>query len=449
MTNTGDSFKEKMANTIISILKYLLLQKAWKFFYLIYNYLKNFYYSLIFNFIQFRYKKIVRKFKKKDKIKVAFFLIHDSVWKYDGVYKLMESDPRFEPVVVVCPYLIDDLEKMMFIMNNAYNTFKEKQFNVIKTYNEETKTWLDIKKEIQPDIVFFTNPHKLTKAEYYITNYLNCLTCYVPYNFGNSHLFQLMHNQIFHNVLWRLFAETNIHRDYSVKYAINKGINVVVSGYPGTDALLNQYYIPADTWKQKDKKIKRIIWAPHHTIDNNTSFLSYSSFLIYADAMLNIVNEYQGKIQIAFKPHPLLIKKLYEEVSWGKEKTDNYFNRWNNLSNGQLVEGEYIDLFLNSDAMIHDSGSFLVEYIYTGKPVLHTNRDENIKDRMNSFGILAFNLHYHAKNEADIRVFIENVLNNKDEKKQERAGFLSSKLLPPNNISASENIYNDIVKQLS
>jgi CDP-glycerol glycerophosphotransferase (TagB/SpsB family) len=164
--------------------------------------------------------------------------------------------------------------------------------------------------------------------------------------------------------------------------------------------------------------------------------------------MLNIIDEYQGKIQIAFKPHPLLKKKLYDEATWGKVKTDDYYNRWNNMVSGQLVEGDYIDLFLSSDAMIHDSGSFLIEYIYTGKPVLHTNRDENITDRMNAFGILAFNLHYHAKNEKDIKAFIENVLNNKDEKKKERTAFITSKLLPPNHKSASQNIFDEILEQL-
>lgn len=414
----------------------------------IYYLFYNITYSTLLSFVQWRYKKIVRKIQSKDKVKVAFFLINDSVWKYEGLYKLMESDHRFEPVVVVCPDIIYGHENMLRSMNLAYTNFQSAGYHVVKTYNEATKKWLDVKKEIRPDIVFFCIPHKLTKNQYYITNYLNCLTCYVPYNFGNSHLFKLMHNQIFHNLLWRLFAETNMHRDFSVKYAFNKGSNVVVTGFPGTDPLLDQHYVPTNVWKQKDEKIKKIIWAPHHTIDDDTSFLSYSNFLRYADFMLEIAAEFEGKIQIAFKPHPLLKNKLHAEAKWDEERIDNYYNKWKNLKNGQLVEGAYIDLFLGSDAMIHDSGSFLIEYIYTGKPVLHTNKDENITDRMNAFGILAFNLHYHAKNEADIHAFIEDVIKNKDEKKEKRLLFLATQLLPPNHKSASENIFDELVAQL-
>jgi CDP-glycerol glycerophosphotransferase (TagB/SpsB family) len=393
------------------------------------------------------HEKALIKIRKKDKIKVAFFLIHDSIWKYDGVYKLMEKDERFDPIIVVCPYIMLGEEIMLRDMNQAYNSFKEKNYNVIQTLNEETKKWLDIKKEIQPDIVFFTNPHKLTKEEYYITNFLDCLTCYVPYNFGNSHLLKMFHNQLFHNLIWILFAETEIHKQFSKEIANNKGQNVVVSGFPGTDAFLDNNYQHKNSWKKGDKN-KKIIWAPHHTIDDDKSVLSFSSFLLYADFMLDLTCKYRESIQIAFKPHPLLKYKLYNLDQWGKEKTDYYYNRWNQIDNGQLEEGDYIDLFLTSDAMIHDSGSFLIEYLYTLKPVLRTDRDDGICDRLNIFGKMAYNMHYHARNEQEIIKFVEQLINNNDIMKEKRVTFLKEFLTPPFNKSASQNIFDELVKKI-
>ena len=99
--------------------------------------------------------------------------------------------------------------------------------------------------------------------------------------------------------------------------------------------------------------------------------------------------------------------------------------------------------------MIHDSGSFLTEYLYTSKPVLHTNRDEKISERLNSFGLKCFNKHYHAKSEHDIINFIENVvINEKDSMKEEREFFKNSFLLPPNGRTASMNIYLDIKQDI-
>lgn len=399
--------------------------------------------------IQSKQKSVLNTIRKKEKIRVVFFLIFDSVWKYEGVYHLMLNSKQFEPIVVVCPYMKSDESTMFREMNKAYSTFKEKGYNVINSYNEKKNEWLDVKKILNPDIVFFSNPHKLTKDEYYINHYTDRLTCYVPYNFGNSHLYQMMHNQLFHNYLWRLFAETPTHKEFSVKYAINKGKNVKVTGFPGTDVFLDKNYKPQNCWKHKSSNIKRIIWAPHHTIDNNTSFLSYSSFLIYSEYMLKLTDRFDGKIQIAFKPHPLLFNRLSEESCWGKEKTLLYYSCWKDLKYGQLVDGDYVDLFLTSDAMMHDSGSFLIEYLYTGKPVLYLDRDEKITERMNTFGIRAFNQHYHAKNESDIENFIESLLNNEDIKKTDREKFLITELLPPNQKSASENLLDEIVKELN
>lgn len=398
--------------------------------------------------VQANHQKALLQLKRKDKIKVAFFLIHDSVWKYDEVYKKFRNDERFEPVVVICPYTVYGEEAMYQELEKAYDSVIKKGYDAVKSYNTQTKKWLDVKKELKPDIIFFTNPHKLTKDSYYITNFKNCLTCYVPYNFGNSYLYQLMHNQLFHNYLWRLFAETNFHRELSVKYARNKGVNVIVTGFPGTDVFLDPNYIPVNSWKQKDPNIKKIIWAPHHTVDINIELLGYSTFLRFADFMLRLADEYRGKIQIAFKPHPLLKYKLKNHKDWGEVRTERYFNQWNEQENGQCVDGDYTDLFLTSDAMMHDSGSFLIEYLYTGKPVLHLTRDQNFTNRLNDFGVLAYKKHDHAKNEEEIRWFIENVLNNEDAKKAERDTFLYSSLIPPNQRSASENIYYEIVKQL-
>ena len=81
--------------------------------------------------------------------------------------------------------------------------------------------------------------------------------------------------------------------------------------------------------------------------------------------MLSFTEKYKDKIQIAFKPHPNL--KTVNKSSKSGKPNDDYYDKWNSLDNGQLEEGDYFDLFLQSDAMIHDSVSFLSEYLYTMK----------------------------------------------------------------------------------
>ncbi len=407
--------------------------------------LLHFYLIFFFRFVEWRYKRIAKKVAKKSNVKAVFLVLHESIWKYDGVYKLMEKDPRFDPIVVICPYISDDEETMVSDMDRAYKDFFAKGYNVVKSYNQETKTWLDVKKELKPDIVLFTSPYKVKKDEYFVLNFLRCLTVYVPYGIMMANIQQKQYNMAFHSLVWRCYYETPVHKEMAIKYASNKGRNVVVTGYPMCDIFLDKNYHPGDNWKIKNTKLKRIIWAPHHTFEENDNELAYSNFLSCHQYMLDLANSYRDKIQIAFKPHQNLKFRLYAHPGWGKEKTDDYYQTWNNLENGQLEEGNYEDLFLTSDAMILDSISFISEYCYTGKPALFMVRNNTIEKKFNEFGKLAFAQMYKSHSNADVKNFIENtVINGSDPMFNERQEFIRQFLVPKNNKTASENIFNNI-----
>jgi len=394
---------------------------------------------------QAHYPKVISEIKNKDKIKVAFFIIHSSVWKYDGLFQLMLEDDKFDPIVVICPYIVYGQEIMLRELKLSENFISSKGHPYVMTLNFETDEWLDVKQKIKPDIIFFTNPHKLTKDEYYIHNFVGTLTCYVPYGFLLANIQQAQFNQLFHNLCWKIFCETPIHVELAQKYARNKGCNVIFTGFPLLDELIDT--IPQnDPWKKQDKVKKKIIWAPHHTIENNERELAYSCFFLLFDLMFVIAKKYSDKIQIAFKPHPILKSKLYKHPAWGKNLTDKYYQEWKNLSNGQLEENDYIDLFLTSDAMILDSISFMAEYMTTKKPSLFTVRDDTIRLKFNEFGQICYELFYKTTIiEEDIVSFIENVvILKKDTMKDERMRFIQKYLMPPHNKSASENIYNYI-----
>jgi hypothetical protein len=401
----------------------------------------NFYFLL--KITQYTHKNALKRLREKGKIKVAFFIFKESVWKFEVLYQLMKNDNRFEPIIVICPYIDYGEDTMRCNMNQAYNYFKTKDYNVVKTLNEKSGEWLNVKRIIKPDIIFFSAPWYITKSEYLIENYKKILTCYVPYTFVISYLYQGYFNQYMQNFVWKFFVETQIHKRLAQQYAQNKGVNTIVSGYPGMDNLLAENYHSVDVWKIKDKKVKRIIWSPHHTIRGLGDTLDYSNFLLYSDFMFELTQKYQGKIQIAFKPHPSLRSKLNKEEIWGKEKTDKYFNKWAEFPNGQLNEGEYINLFSTSDGMINDSSAFIVEYLYTNKPSIFLASDDFVSERFNEIGKIAISKLYIGKCKEDIEEFVKKVIiGGKDFMKNDRIVFYESVIKPPNNVTASENIFN-------
>ena len=203
------------------------------------------------------------------------------------------------------------------------------------------------------------------------------------------------------------------------------------------DELLTPKEQIPDQWKKYTGKKKRIIYAPHHSIDPENTWQT-STFLMFGEAILQLAEKYSDQVQWAFKPHPLLREKV--EKIWGKEKTDAYYGRWNNVSWGQFEPGKYMGLFHHSDAMIHDCGSFIMEYLYTNNPVLYIMRNKNLADTFNSAYKKALSLHYQAWTLQEIEEFILNVINGKDLMKQKRDYFKESYLVPPNGKSASDNI---------
>jgi len=411
--------------------------------------LRSIYYNFQLRKLQVYQTQTINRIRKKSKIDVVFIIYLEAEWKYEELYQIMIKDSRFEPVIVICPYISFGEETMFREMGRAYEYFKKRLYNVVNAFDEKNNRWLDINEEVKPDVVFFSDPWGISRPEYLITNFKKVLTCYVPYTFVISFLNEGYFNRPMHNLVWKFFLETKIHKKISKQYSNINGKNTVVTGYPGLDILMKKGYQAKDVWKIKDKKIKRIIWSPHHTISGKGATLNYSTFLKYYDVMFEMADKFKNQIQIAFKPHPMLRLKLNSDDVWGKEKTDTYYNKWTELSNGRLFEGEYVNLFYTSDGIINDSSSFLIEYLCTNKPQLFLVNDDSVPDRFNEVGKKALNTVYLGKSATDIESFIETViLNSQDIMEKERTSFYNSIVKPPNNITASENIFNYIVLEI-
>ena len=106
-------------------------------------------------------------------------------------------------------------------------------------------------------------------------------------------------------------------------------------------------------------------------------------------------------------------------------------------------------MFLGSDAMIHCSGSFIVEYHYTGKPVQYVYSKARNSPDLGKIGDEALRVHYHAHSIEDIDRFIQQVvIEGHDTMQKERQNFASTYLKSPNGKMFSENVVQDILHEL-
>lgn len=381
-------------------------------------------------------------------INVVFFVHFESIWKCDELYSLFNNDTRFNPTILVCPITNYGLENMKTRMEECYHSLSSKGYRVIRAYDPNTSKSIDIRKQLNPHIIFFTNPYKdLTLKDFFIFKYPDVLTAYIPYFFTLWTNLKANYDTAFHNSLWKYYTEMAECKKFAESISRTHGRNIVHTGFPGIDTYINENdTVKNDPWKIKDRNIKRIIWAPHHTINHYSTLADFSTFLEYYDIILQFAVKYKNKIQIAFKPHPLLKNRL--EIEWGKDKTQKYYSQWEALENGMTHEGLYQDLFKTSDAIMHDSGSFIAEYLFTGKPALHLRNDIPYEEKYNSIALKSLNHYYKADNAQDIENFIVNVINGVDPMKEERIRYVKENLMPPNNQTASKNIFDDIVMEI-
>lgn len=409
-----------------------------------------FLYRLMINNAQKKAYKAAARLKAKEKIEVAFLLTMPSMWKLDYVYSRMQKSKKYHPYVVICPYSnfkSFSEQSLHETLKRTEDFVKSRGFEYIIPYSKETGKWEDIKKTLNPDIVFFTTPYRDVLPQYYYYNFADRLTCYVPYGFGTWNVYALNYQQIAISLYGLNFTETPIHQGFAQKYAASKGANFVVTGYPGTEVYLDKEYVSPDVWETKNVQMKRVIWAPHHTIDS-TDDVQWSTFLDYCENMLEIAERYKEKIHFAFKPHHLLKFKLMQ--LWGVDRTNAYYKRWETMQNGQLEEADYRDLFIHSDAIMHDCGGFTTEYLFTKKPALYLMLDEEHNNMFNDFGRLSFQQYYKAYNADDIIRFLEEVvLKGNDPMKESREQFFEKYLAPYNGKMPSENIIEAIENKIN
>lgn len=380
------------------------------------------------------------RMKGKDCLNVAFFLTIPGMWKLDSVYRQMERDPHFNPFVVIYPYSFFkgfDKEEIADTLQRTVQFVKDNGYRYELPFDEKSGRWLDPKRLYHPDIVFFCTPYKDTLPQFFVYHYQDVITCHVPYAFCSVKNYHTNYGLIFHNLVGFHFLESTLHQKMAIEHSRNQGENTAVTGYPATEIFLRTDYHPADRWKPQPSVKKKVIWAPHHSIDES---LNLSTFLDTCDAMLAIAEKFADSIQIVFKPHQLLKFKLQQ--IWGVEKTEEYYRRWDSMPNTQLVSDGYVDLFITSDAMIHDCGSFTTEYLFTKKPVMYLCRkDADMEEKFNEFGIESFRRHYHGQTADDVERFLEDVvLSGNDPMKEQREQFFDNYLKPKDGLLPSQKI---------
>lgn len=392
-------------------------------------------------YMQKDYITRLENLKDKNIIRIGYMASQNELWNLQSFYEETKRDKRYYFEVIALPNSENTLESRTISCDNNYQFFKRNNINVVYGYDSVNDRIRPIQ-EWNYDILFWDQPGTWFDIKKDIPMYAfikKFLLCYVPYGYKVADGKKAHYGLEFHNLSWKIFAESEWHYEQFRNIGQLNGENVVVTGFPKFDEYLkdDRNY---SNWKHGRNAKKRIIWAPHWTFRNQG--WEYSTFDNNYKEFLNYASEHK-EIDWIVKPHQRLYFWAVESGLMTESEMRNYFENWNALDNAVVCDGgNYMDMFLTSDALITDCGSFLAEYLPSGKPVIHLYKDTC---RYNEIGEKITQTYYKCRTWREIESAIERVIIEEDDYlRDQRLSML--KYVVPNQKGAGKAILQEIKK---
>lgn len=427
---------KKLIKSLLSPKIYIILRNIYNsqkyFLRKIENFFLYFYFLRKQNIILAHIKKIK---EEKKVIKVAFLHMYATDCQNLCIFEKLVKDSYYDPYFIINP----DISRSKDNLYNQYNRSREMLINrygkdrVIDGYDVSKEMFIDYSNEF--DVMTTNNPYDHMAHKYFKISFWgkqNIPIFYISYFYmGRCYVTKENFQQRSFNFIWKIFVENESAYRIAQEVEILKGKNLDISGYPKFDAYTSI--------KVREMGKKIIIISPHHSIEGTET--SVGAFLEYEKIYLELPRLFKD-LFFVFRPHPLLIEKLNQ--LWGKETVEKWLKEYlSNSNTSYSTEGDYLELFKESSALIHDCGSFTAEYLFTGKPCAYVfSKNLNMSKTFTKFGRNCIGVHYGIKNRNDIITFLETVIKQeKDILKKERIKFSKEEVMI-NYPNASDYILN-------
>lgn len=386
-------------------------------------------------------ERIRNKIEKGEKVRSIFLVSNSSMFPAKPLFDVIQKDELFDAYVAVIPD---------FRVGDVLQRMKKCEYDLLESYSRERlirirkdryERYPDILKDA--DLVVYPSPYNISDFRYNVRYALgrSFLPLIVNYGYYRSVFDRDIMSSYNYAYYWKVFMECSDTMDEYQKYSVMKGENSEISGYIKMDGM-------ADIVEKKRDR-KRVLLALHHSVDDVTDYsLSLANFIRYYDFFESLPDRYP-EMDFVYRPHPFLFESLKKVMKWNDEMISRYLQKMKNKKNVIWSSGgDYFEEFVNSDGCIQDCGSFLVEYLYTGKPCCYMLKTpEDIETKFAPLGKKCLEQCYISYNTDDIDRFIKDViLDGNDSKKEAR--ILFSKEVMVNYPHAAECALKSIKKSI-
>ena len=348
------------------------------------------------------------KLARGERLKVAFLVCDASMFSGESVYLRMKDDPRFACHIAVVPRVTRGEAFLRETLRKTVDGLKAKYGDVRSLYDPDVKR----AEALDADLVFSTVIYEDQTLPIYTTEHLarHSLVALLYYGYGGLFRTNESKTPFLPNIAlsWRYFVSNEQTREMSIRKNPMLEDSVVAVGYAKMDRYEEERL---KALKMQGKRPKTVVICPHHSIERGTDGLVLSTFLVNADLFLELPKMFPD-VRFVFRPHPLLFPRLRTEKWWGERRTADYERAMEAFPNVEFQRGgDYFATFAASDALIHDCGSFLAEYFYTGKPQCYLLESEQlVAEQFLSFGQSMLRHVYRAFVADEVISFIRQVV---------------------------------------
>ena len=276
------------------------------------------------------------------------------------------------------------------------------------------------------DAVIFTSPYDSTRPAAYHFHSLKKrvpVTAYIPYGLevgGGLQNLEFQYRQPAAAESTVTFVRSSNAKQMFRMYCQHGDAHVVVTGHPRLDtfASFEKFNVDSELVAEIAGR-KAVLWNAHFSFADNR----WSTFDILAE---NILTEFLSRpdFVLIFRPHPLLYKSLINAGIFTAHEIDEFKCELRAL--GIIVDerADHRHAFSSSCALLTDAGSFLLEYLITGKPVLYLKNPDGLG--LNDQGAAVVKLYHQATDISDIVHFLDWLSSGKDNEYENRCSAINS-----------------------
>lgn len=367
-------------------------------------------------------RKVVIQQKKNrhEKIQVYFLCQYIQGWnKIENVYREMEKSELIDVHMLAIP---DDISK--FPENPEFEFWKKQDPKAINAV--QNGKWYDLH-AANPDYVFIQRPYNnYLPIEYHTTTiYQYAKLCYIPYGYLLANIRSVVSPPEFAELVYMFFSENIYEKKYldechpNMKlFHIKKNLSL---GYPALDIKSDdEKGISAFERIKNKESLYKIIWTPRWTTDEK---LLGTNFFKYKDEFVKFIQE-RKEFGGVFRPHPLAFQNFIQTGKMKEQEVESYLKNFTE----RLVYDKtslYYKTFEESDCLITDFSSIIVEYLATEKPIIFCHEDDSM---LNETMLEISKGCYRANTWEEIVKYLE-MLNNNIDPLRETRKELAEKLI--------------------